>query len=203
MTCSCLRCLNERGERPGTDPSLSPKPNSGEPASIRSQIERLLADGPKPYESILEAVGGDEDAIREAIRNWPGLTAYDSCGVWTWELSRDPVSIAERVALKFEAETPSDLGKPVLTYRGHVLAWESDPPHIKIYSWATVHLFPGRPLTVDVEPVARLLELSPREVRDALARLVKDGDLVRSWEGGREWYRLNIRYPEVRSDVPS
>ncbi len=46
-----------------------------------------------------------------------------------------------------------------------------------------------------IEPVARLLGLSLREVREALARLVKDGDFVRTWEGRCEWYRLNIRYP--------
>ena len=122
----------------------------------------------------------------------------------------DPAILSERIGMKYEREIPDTrgvradhpedgekvLGKPVLIYRGEVLAWENDTPETKVFAWSLVNLFPGRPLTVDVEPVARLLELSPREVRDALARLVKDGDLVRSWEGGREWYRLNIHYSE-------
>ena len=106
----------------------------------------------------------------------------------------DPVTLAERVGIRFEAETPENLGNPVFQYRGHILAWENDAPETKVYAWGLVNLFPGRPLAVDINSMASLLQLSPREVREALSRLTKDGDLVRTWERGRELFRLNIRY---------
>jgi len=116
----------------------------------------------------------------------------------------DPVSLAERIGIRFEAEIPTPegtggLGKPVFTYQGHVLAWEADPPHVKLYAWCTVNLFPGRPLAIDIDPVGRLLGLTPAQVREAIIRLVREGDLVRAREWGRESYRLNVRYSEKGS----
>lgn len=113
----------------------------------------------------------------------------------------DPVSIAERIGIRFEQEIPipeetKALGKPVFQYREHVLAWEADPPHIRLYAWATVNLFPGRALSVDINSMASLLRLSPREVRAALSELTKSKDLILMRERGRELYRLNVRYPE-------
>ena len=122
----------------------------------------------------------------------------------------DPEILSERIGIRFEKEIPDTssargdhpedtektLGKPVFHYQGIPLAWEKDPAHIRLFAWATVNLFPGRPLSVDIESTARLLQITPREVRDALVRLVKDGDLSRSTERGRELYRLNVRYPE-------
>ena len=124
-------------------------------------------------------------------------------------LKIDPVSIAERIGLRFEQEIPDTLavrgdhpedtekalGKPCITYRDHVLAWEKDPPITKVYAWALVHLHPGKPLPVEVEDMAGSLSLTPREVRDALFRLAKDGDLERTTQrGGRDLYRLIVRY---------
>ncbi|MHB8368809.1 MAG: hypothetical protein ACYDBP_03840 [Leptospirales bacterium] len=116
-----------------------------------------------------------------------------------WE--PDPVSLAERIGIRFEAEIPipegtGGLGKSVFTYQGHILAWEADPPHIKVYAWATVNLFPGRPLAVDIPSTATALQLTPGQVREALARLVREGDLVRTQERGRDLYRLNVQYAE-------
>ena len=108
----------------------------------------------------------------------------------------DPVSIGERVGIRFEQETPESLGKPVFQYREHVLAWENDTPETKVYAWGLVNLFPGRPLAVDINSMASLLQLSPREVRAALSELTKSKDLILMRERGRELYRLNVRYPE-------
>ena len=197
---------------PKKDSLPAPETPEGE-KSVRSLIEELLAEGPRPYAEILAAVGGNEDALREAIRGWAELTAYDSGEEWFWELqpatatianfATDPVSIGERIGIKYEQEIPESLGKPIFWHKGTPLAYENDPPHIKLYAWATVSLslFPGRPLSVDAEPVGRLLGLSSREVREALSRLARDGDLVRSWEGGRELYRLNVKYPEGGTDA--
>ncbi len=101
---------------------------------------------------------------------------------------------AERIGMRFEAETPENLGKPIFWYKGTPLAWENDTAETKVYAWCLTNLFPGRPLSVDIEPVARLLGISPREVKDALSRLVKGGNLIRSWEKGRELYKLVINY---------
>ncbi len=56
-----------------------------QPESLREKIERMLTSGPRLYEEILAAVGGNEDDLREAIRNWPELNAYDKDGMWFWE----------------------------------------------------------------------------------------------------------------------
>ena len=182
----------------------------------RQIIGRLLSQGPRPYSEILAAVGGDEDALRAAIRDMPELIAYGNDNEMTWEIRRpeiDPVSLSERIGIRFEQEIPDTssargdhpedtektLGRPVFHYQGIPLAWEKDPAHIRLFAWATVNLFPGRPLAVDPVSVARLLGLTPREVKDALSRLVKDGDLVRSIERGRELYRLVITY---KGDIP-
>lgn len=108
----------------------------------------------------------------------------------------DPVTLAERIGIRFEAETPDEkaLVKPVFQYREHVLAWENDTPETKVYAWGLVNLFPGRPLAVDINSMASLLRLSPREVRTALSELVKSRDLILTREKGRELFRLNIQY---------
>jgi len=167
----------------------------------RPLITRMLSDGPRPYADVLQAVGGDEDALRKAIRGWEQLIAFDKEGTFYWEIVPDPETLAERISIRYEQEIPvpqgtGGLGKPVFTYRGHVLAWEADLPHIRLYAWATVNLYPGRPLSIDIEPTARLLQLTPREVREATNKLTADGDLVRTRERGRELFRLNARYAE-------
>ena len=205
------RKVIDREIRGGTSPISEPKSEKPkippESESLREKIERMLSDGPRPYTDVLAACGGNEDQIRAAIRGWRELVSTTTGEATFWEIRSavavpavfavEPVILAERIGMRFEAEIPDEkgLGSPVFTYRGHILAWEADPPHIRLYAWCLVNLFPGRPLTVDIDSTARLLSLSPREVREALARLVKDGDLVRTWEGRREWYRLNIRYP--------
>jgi hypothetical protein len=107
---------------------------------------------------------------------------------------RDDHKISIPLSLDQPEDTEMTQGKPCFVYQGNILAWEKDPPHIKLYAWATVNLHPGRPLAVDIDRTARLLGVTSRDVREALVRLVKDGDLVRSLENGRELYRLNVRY---------
>ncbi len=184
---------------PNAKPEIPP-----EPESLRGKIEQILADGPKPYEEILATCGGNEDDLRGAIRGWDDLVSTTIGETTLWEIrsatanianfATDPITLAERVGIRFEAEIPESLGNPVFQYRGHILAWENDTPETKVYAWGLVNLFPGRPLAVDINSMASLLQLSPREVREALSRLTKDGDLVRTWERGRELFRLNIRY---------
>ncbi len=183
--------------------------------ALSSEIRSLLSGGPVLYSEIMRQLsprGVTEEEIRAAIRDMPELIAYGNDNEMTWEIRRpeiDPVSLSERIGIKYEQEIPDTLtvrgdhpedtekalGKPCFIYRDHVLAWENDPPITKVYAWATVNLFPGRPLTVDPDSTARLLGLTPREVKDALLRLVRDGDLERTTQrGGRDLYRLIVRY---------
>ncbi len=95
---------------PKKDSLPAPETPEGE-KSFRSLVEELLADGPQPYEKVLTAVGGNEDILREAIRGWKELIAYDSGEEWFWELqpatatianfATDPVSIGERIGIKY------------------------------------------------------------------------------------------------------
>jgi len=77
---------------------------------------------------------------------------------------------------------------------GSPLAWENDPPHIRLYAWALGNLHPGRDLPVDAETAAKETGMTPETVRTALSRLVADGDLKRIRERRRELFRLVIRY---------
>ena len=151
--------------------------------------------------STLSNSNRDDGMPSETFGKEPEGSILPPCPQTGQETAIDPVSLAERIGIRFEQEIPipegaGGLGKPVLIYRGHVLAWEKDTPATKVYAWACIHLFPGRPLSVDIDSTARLLGLTPREVRDSLARLTKDKDLLRTWERGREFYRLNVQYPE-------
>ena len=121
---------------------------------------------------------------------------------------RDPVSLSERIGIKYASEIPDTLnaradhpedmqkalGRPILAYKDQVLAWEMDPNHIKVFAWAVVNLFPGKFLPVNPSEIARVLKLTPETVRESLFRLIKDGDLGRTVERGREMFRLNIQY---------
>ncbi|MDA8112540.1 MAG: hypothetical protein M0T83_08815 [Nitrospiraceae bacterium] len=168
-----------------------------EPSPPRQIIERLLSCGPKPYLEILAAVGGDEDALRDAIRDMTELIAFDDKGVWTWELRPpgiDPETLAERVGIRFDG--PPALGKAVLTHPrdGSALAFEGDPPHVRLFAWSLLNVPPGGAVQIDPAKAAKECQLRPVEVKDALRKLVADGDLVRSMERGRELYRLVITY---------
>ena len=72
--------------------TIKTDPKNGEPEthrgekSFRSLIEELLTDGPKPYEEILDAAGGDEDALREAIRGWDELVSTTIGEMTLWEI---------------------------------------------------------------------------------------------------------------------
>ena len=62
------------------------------PGSLREQIEDLLSGGPVPFEEIQSRTGASDDELREAIRPWPELIAFDASGVWTWEIKRNPLT---------------------------------------------------------------------------------------------------------------
>ena len=77
---------------------------------------------------------------------------------------------------------------------GSPLAWESDPPVLRLYAWALGRLHPGQDRPVDPEKAAAETGMTPAAVRAALSRLVAEGDLVTIRERRRELFRLVIRY---------
>lgn len=87
------------------------------------------------------------------------------------------------------------IGRPVLCHPdSSPLAFEEDPPHIRLFAWALLNVSLSVPGQIDITKAAKDCRLSREGVRDALVRLVQDGDLVRSTERSRELFRLNIQY---------
>lgn len=80
---------------------------------------------------------------------------------------------------------------------GTPLAFESDPPPIRMYAWSLVHLHPGTFLSLDLTQAAKDCGLSIPEAREAVRDLVKAGDLLPK-ERDRGSFRLIIRYPEIQ-----
>jgi len=90
---------------------------------------------------------------------------------------------------------PTPRGTVVVRHSdGSPLAWESDPPHIRLFAWALGNLHPGRDLPIDAETAAKETGLTKEAIRAALSRLVGDCDLKRIRERDRELFRLVIRY---------
>ncbi|MHB8423260.1 MAG: hypothetical protein ACYDAM_10950 [Leptospirales bacterium] len=108
--------------------------------------------------------------------------------------SQDPEALAERIALKFEEVTPAILGKPVIVDRGHVLACENDLPHVKVYAWALLHLNTGEFRPLDISKAVKDCRLTTQEVREAIARLVTEKDLIVERSRKGDLFRLNIQY---------
>ena len=98
----------------------------------------------------------------------------------------------------------------VVASDGRVLAWSTDPPHIRVYAWALQTL---RFVLVDAQTsqilkipsgemdiprrrkLAAELRMTEREVQGGLDRLVAEGDLGFKTERGRRIYQLApLRY---------
>jgi len=91
----------------------------------------------------------------------------------------------------------------VVTSDGRVLAWSSDPPHIRVYAWAlqTLRSVPVDDLTanilkipsgemdrVKIQTLAISLRITAQELQSALNQLVREGDLTFKTERGRRSY---------------
>ena len=86
---------------------------------------------------------------------------------------------------------PDNWNEPILVIRGVPLAWEKDPPLIRVYAWCLVHLgfSPSPPL--DLRKLASDCKIGIHEATQSLAQLVRDGDLrVERDSRGRELYSL-------------
>lgn len=104
----------------------------------------------------------------------------------------DPVSLDERIGMKFGHETPGDLGVPVIRHPvdGTPLAFENDEPHVKVFAWALLNLRFARWEQLDIGKLATDCGLSIGMTRKGLSKLLEDGDLRMERDRGREYYWL-------------
>ena len=108
------------------------------------------------------------------------------------------VARLERISIMVEDVEPQ--GERLCSGGKDLGVHAGDPPHIRTFAWCLVNLRVGKDLPVDISRLATDCRMTIREARDALARLVKDGDLVRTGERGRELFRLNVQYSEGGKD---
>ncbi len=103
---------------------------------------------------------------------------------------KDPrPALVERVGAV--TSDPDNWNAPILVNRGVPLAWEKDPPLIRVYAWCLVHLgfSPSHPL--DPRKLVSDCKIGIHEAKQALAQLVREGDLkVERDSRGRELYYL-------------
>ena len=89
--------------------SHSDKPDTSHQSNtLRSLIEELLADGPRPYAEILAAVEGDEDTLRGAIWGWGELISTTTGETALWEIRRE----THGMPLKNDSEGSSEATLP-------------------------------------------------------------------------------------------
>ena len=98
----------------------------------------------------------------------------------------------------------------VISSDGQVLAWSTDPSHIRVYAWALQTLrfvlvdaqtsqilkIPSGEMDIPrIRKLAAELRMTEREVQGGLDRLVAEGDLEFKTERGRRIYQLApLRY---------
>ena len=93
----------------------------------------------------------------------------------------------------------------VVASDGRVLAWSSDPPHIRVYAWALqtlrsvlvddltakiLKIPSGAMDSVRIQTLAGSLRITDQELQSALNQLVREGDLTFKTERGRRIYGL-------------
>lgn len=86
---------------------------------------------------------------------------------------------------------PDNWNEVTLVNLGVPLAWEKDPPLIRVYAWFLIHLgfSPSHPL--DLRKLASDCKIGIHDAKEALAQLVREEDLkVERDSRGRELYYL-------------
>jgi len=136
----------------------------------------------------------------------PAISATDAIGTVA-----EIATIAVATSTDEKTESPSLIPLPVVVASdGRVLAWASDPPHIRVYSWslqtlmfvpvneqtAKSHKIPsGEVDGIRIRKLAAELRMTEQEVQSALNQLVREGDLECKTERSRRVYWLSpLRY---------
>ena len=115
-----------------------------------------------------------------------------SLGAGQLQVDEDPVSLGERIGIKYGNETPDVLGEPVIRHpaNGAPLAYANDEPHVKVFDWALLNLRFAPWEKLDIWKLATDCGLSTGEARNGLNRLIQDGDVNVERNRGREYYWL-------------
>ena len=86
------------------------------------------------------------------------------------------------------------LGNPLTSNGQDIGAFEKDLPHIRLYAWCLANLSVGQTLPMDIDRAAGECRLTAQEVREAIARVIGDGDLEITRSKGGDRFRLRIEY---------
>lgn len=81
----------------------------------------------------------------------------------------------------------------VLIKDGRVLATTTDPPHIRLYAWCLINLNTGLPRFIQ-KNLNKDLQITGTELKNAIDRLVKSGDLVEHGKFTGKMYTVNFRF---------
>lgn len=108
-----------------------------------------------------------------------------------WSRIESP-SEGETSALLAEESEPlmEEIPGTVIGAFGEVSTRTDDPPHIRVYAWSLVNLHPGKDLPIDINSLAHATKVTKNEAESAIARLCREGDLIRSTKG----FRLVIQF---------
>ena len=142
-----------------------------------------------------------EDCANAKVANPANDEAKNGSGLAT--LAELALATPPRVNL--ESPFPSPPLPVVSASDGRVLAWSTDPPHIRVYAWALqtlrfvlvdaqtsqiLKILSGEMDSTRLRKLAAELRMTEREVRGGLDRLVAEGDLGFKAERGRRIYQL-------------
>jgi hypothetical protein len=89
---------------------------------------------------------------------------------------------------------PSRLVEPITT---EAVTCHEDLPHIRLLIWLMQSQPHGRPLPLDREKIGKDCQLSGQETREAIARLVREGDLEPSTGRGPERFTFRVQYHDT------
>jgi hypothetical protein len=163
----------------------------------RGGISRKLSSDPEPinHEEL------DSTRQSERLAHWDQgdqtkmpfpETDIQTSGPSQRQFDEDPVSMGERIGIKYGSETPDTLGDPVIRHpaNGAPLAYVNDEPHVKVFAWALLNLRFAPWEKLDIWKLATDCGLSTGEARSGLNRLIQDGDVKVERDRGREYYWL-------------
>ena len=100
----------------------------------------------------------------------------------------------ERVGMRFEHEVAKDPGVPVVSQGEDVLAWSTDPPHIRLYAWGLLNLSFGKFLPINTGKVISSLRLSAQDFKAALSTLRNSGDLIFGVVNGQDAWMFHFQH---------
>ncbi|MDA8027549.1 MAG: hypothetical protein M0Z25_01005 [Nitrospiraceae bacterium] len=179
-------------------PDLVPRPFSDSRSNFgTSGTSVKLSSGPEAMNrEELVLAPQSENMAQLDQRDQPKMpfpeTDVQTSGPSQLQGNEDPISMGERIGIKYASETPEDLGEPVIRHPadGTPLAYVNDEPHVKVFAWVLLNLRFALSDQLDIGKLARKCRLSIGEARKGLNRLVEDGDLKVERNRGREYYWL-------------